>query len=78
MIRAAGQLCGLSLGRFRLGLWRVRRARIAPDHPPVDQTAAYVEKYTWGFERLGVSASEYAAQYSTPIVISLDRLRTYY
>ena len=53
------------------------KARITPDHPPLDQTAAYVEKYTWGFERLGVSASEYAAQYSTPIVISLDRLHIY-
>jgi PPOX class probable F420-dependent enzyme len=53
-------------------------ARVAPEHPPVDQTAAYVEKYGWGFERLGVSASEYAGDYSTPILIRFERLRTYY
>ncbi len=53
-------------------------ARVAPDHPPADQTVAYVEKYAWGFERLGVSASEYAGDYSTPILITFGRLRTYY
>jgi PPOX class probable F420-dependent enzyme len=53
-------------------------ARIAPDHPPADQTPAYVEKYAWGFERLGVSASEYADDYSIPILIAFERLRTYY
>jgi PPOX class probable F420-dependent enzyme len=53
-------------------------ARVAPDHPPVDQTAAYVEKYAWGFERLGVSASEYANDYSMPILITFTSLRTYY
>jgi PPOX class probable F420-dependent enzyme len=54
------------------------RARIAPDHPPVDETQAYVEKYAWGFDRLGVDAHDYAEEYSTPIVIALERLRTYY
>jgi PPOX class probable F420-dependent enzyme len=53
-------------------------ARVAPDHPPVDQTPAYVEKYAWGFERLGMSPSEYARVYSTPITIAFTRLRTYY
>ena len=53
-------------------------ARIAPDHPSAHQTAAYVEKYAWGFERLGVSASEYADDYSTPILIAFRHLRTYY
>lgn len=53
-------------------------ARIAPDHPPADQTAAYVEKYGWGFDRLGVSASAYAADYSTPILIAFGHLRSYY
>lgn len=54
------------------------RARIAPDHPPVDETPAYVEKYAWGFERLGVDAHDYAEEYSTPVVIAFERLRTYY
>jgi PPOX class probable F420-dependent enzyme len=53
-------------------------ARVAPDHPPADQTVAYVEKYAWGFERLGVSASDYASDYSTPILIAFKHLRTYY
>lgn len=53
-------------------------AREAPDHPPVDETAAYVEKYAWGFERLGVSPLEYADEYSMPILIEFERLRTYY
>ena len=53
-------------------------ARMAPDHPPADETPAYLEKYAWGFERLGVSASDYANDYSTPILITFSRLRTYY
>lgn len=53
-------------------------ARLAPDHPPADQTVAYAEKYAWGFERLGISASDYADDYSTPILISFGKLRTYY
>jgi len=53
-------------------------ARIAPDHPPVDATPAYTEKYGWGFERLGVGAREYASEYSVPIVVIPERLRTYY
>jgi len=53
-------------------------ARIAPDHPPADRTASYVEKYAWGFERLEVSVSEYASDYSTPILIAFKHLRTYY
>ena len=53
-------------------------AREAPDHPPVGETPAYIEKYAWGFERLGVSAREFAEEYSTPIVIAFERLRTYY
>jgi PPOX class probable F420-dependent enzyme len=53
-------------------------ARMAPDHPPADQTPAYLEKYAWGFERLGVSPGDYADDYSTPILITFKSLRTYY
>jgi PPOX class probable F420-dependent enzyme len=52
-------------------------AKLAPEHAPVDETAAYVEKYGWGFERLGVTAAEYARDYSVPIVIELSRLLVY-
>ena len=54
------------------------RARIVPDHPPADRTAAFLEKYGWGFERFGVSPRDYAEDYSTPILIEFERLRTYY
>ena len=53
-------------------------ARIAPEQPPADQSAAYVAKYEWGFERLGVTVEEYARTYSTPIAIRFTGLRTYY
>lgn len=53
-------------------------ARVAPDHPPANQTVAYIEKYAWGFERLGVTASEYASDYSMPILITFTGIRTYY
>jgi PPOX class probable F420-dependent enzyme len=53
-------------------------ARVAPDHPPADQTAAFVEKYGWGFDRFGFTPSEYAGDYSTPILVEFERLRTYY
>jgi len=53
-------------------------ARMAPDHPLADETPAYLEKYAWGFERLGVSASDYASDYSVPILITFKHLRTYY
>jgi PPOX class probable F420-dependent enzyme len=52
-------------------------ARLAPEHAPVDETAAYVEKYGWGLERLGVTAAEYARDYSVPIVIEPTRLLAY-
>ena len=54
------------------------RARIAPDHPPADQTAAFVDKYAWGFDRFGFSAGEYAEDYSTAILVEVESLRTYY
>lgn len=53
-------------------------ARLAPDHPRADETPAFVAKYGWGFERFGFSASEYADDYSMPILVTLERLNTYY
>lgn len=54
------------------------RAHVAPDHPPADENAEFVQKYGWGFERFGFTPREYAADYSTAIVVELERLRTYY
>ena len=54
------------------------RARIAPDRPRADETPAFVEKYAWGFERFEFTASEYADEYSTPITVAFESLRTYY
>jgi PPOX class probable F420-dependent enzyme len=48
-------------------------ARVSED-PPADQVPAYVEKYSWGFERLGMSAAEFAREYSVPIRISFGSL----
>ena len=53
------------------------RARIAREEPPVDQVDAYVEKYGWGFERLGMTPAEYARDYSVPIRVTPERLRAY-
>ena len=52
-------------------------ARIAREHAGADATAAYVEKYGWGFERLGVTVEELARDYSVPILIEVDGLRAY-
>jgi len=48
-------------------------ARVSED-PPANQVPAYVEKYSWGFERLGMSAAEFAREYSVPIRISFGSL----
>ena len=54
------------------------RARVAPEEPRADKNEAFVEKYGWGFDRFGFTAAEYGADYSTPIVVEFERLRTYY
>lgn len=50
-------------------------ARLAPDEPPADQVPAYVEKYAWGFQRIGMTAAGFAATYSVPIRIEPRSLR---
>jgi PPOX class probable F420-dependent enzyme len=49
-------------------------ARVSND-PPADRVPEYVAKYTWGFERNGWTAEEFAALYSVPIRISVRRVR---
>lgn len=48
-------------------------ARVSDD-PSADQVPTYVEKYTWGFERLGMSAAQFAQEYSVPIRIAFRSL----
>jgi PPOX class probable F420-dependent enzyme len=43
--------------------------------PPANRVDAYVEKYSWGFERLGVTPEQFAERYSVPIRIRLTGLR---
>jgi PPOX class probable F420-dependent enzyme len=43
--------------------------------PPAHHIEAYVAKYRWGFDRLGLTPEQFAARYSVPIRIRLVRLR---
>ena len=40
-----------------------------------DRVEAYVNKYGWGFERLGITPEEFGARYSVPIRIRLTKVR---
>jgi PPOX class probable F420-dependent enzyme len=51
------------------------RATIEPDAQPAHRVPAYVEKYGWGFARLGVTPEQFADRYSVPIRIELVDLR---
>lgn len=50
-------------------------ARVAEGEPPADEVPAYVEKYGWGFERLGMTARRFARDYSVPIRVRFAGLR---
>jgi hypothetical protein len=50
------------------------RATIERDAPPAHEDQAYVEKYAWGFERLGRSPEEFSAAYPVPVRIALTRV----
>lgn len=43
--------------------------------PPADQVPAYVEKYSSGIERIGMTAQAFAQVYSVAIRVTVDRLR---
>ena len=45
------------------------------DDPRADEVPAYLEKYTWGFDRNRWSPQEFAGMYSVPIRIRMRRLR---
>ncbi len=48
--------------------------RVSSD-PPADRLPEYVSKYTWGFERNGWSAAQFASLYSVSIRITVRRIR---
>jgi PPOX class probable F420-dependent enzyme len=45
------------------------------DDQPAHELPAYVDKYTWGFERNHWTPEQFAADYSVPIRIRLGRIR---
>ncbi len=53
----------------------IGEARIDPEAPPADEVEAYVVKYQPGFERIGMSAEEFAAAYSVAIRVKPLSLR---
>jgi PPOX class probable F420-dependent enzyme len=50
-------------------------AAVDEDAPGVADNAAYVEKYAWGFERLGLSPQQFASRYSVPVRLHASSLR---
>lgn len=50
-------------------------ASIEQGGPAADQVAAYVEKYAPGFDRLSMSAAQFAQTYTVPIRVHLEKLR---
>ena len=50
-------------------------AAIESDGPPADAVPAYVEKYARGFERIGMSAEQFARSYSVLIRVTPTGLR---
>ena len=42
---------------------------------PASGVAPYVEKYGWGFERIGVTPEQFSLAYPVPVRIELTRLR---
>jgi PPOX class probable F420-dependent enzyme len=50
-------------------------AALSPDAPGADADSAYAEKYAAAFERLGLTAEQFAGRYSMPVRIKLTKLR---
>jgi PPOX class probable F420-dependent enzyme len=50
-------------------------AELAADQPPADRVPGFVEKYDWGFRRLGRTAEEFARDYSVAIRVRATGLR---
>jgi PPOX class probable F420-dependent enzyme len=42
---------------------------------PADRLPEYVHKYGWGFQRIGITAEQFAQRYSVPLAIRLTKAR---
>jgi PPOX class probable F420-dependent enzyme len=51
------------------------RAAVDESAGPASRVPAYVEKYGWGFERIGVTPEQFSERYSVPLRIRLTRVR---
>jgi PPOX class probable F420-dependent enzyme len=51
------------------------RAAVDEAIGPASGVAPYVEKYGWGFDRIGVTPEEFSERYPVPVRIELTRLR---
>ncbi len=50
-------------------------ASLAPDAPPANEVAAYVQRYQPGFARIGMSAEKFAESYSVALRVTPTSLR---
>jgi PPOX class probable F420-dependent enzyme len=50
-------------------------AVLPPHHPPANEIEKYVQKYTSGFERIHMTPEQFAADYSTAILVTPTRIR---
>jgi PPOX class probable F420-dependent enzyme len=51
------------------------RAAVDDATGPASGVPPYVEKYGWGFERLGITPEQFSERYPVPVRIALTRLR---
>ena len=51
------------------------RAAVDPDAPPAHAVPGYAEKYSPGFERIGVTPEQFSQRYSVPLRIRLTGIR---
>lgn len=45
------------------------------DDPPAHAVPAYVDKYAWGIARIGMTPESFAAAYSVPMRIAVEKVR---
>ncbi len=45
------------------------------DDPPAHEVPAYVAKYAWGIARIGLTPETFAAAYSVPVRIAVEKVR---
>ena len=51
------------------------RAAVDEAIGPASGVAPYVEKYGWGFDRIGITPEQFSERYPVPVRIELTRLR---